>query len=335
LEGVIENICVKSIVTCVPKEIEWNNDYARLGEQERELFIKKTGVEKRRVSQGKKTTVDLCEQAAMETFDKLGWKSEDIGLLIFVSQSADYLVPPSSNVLQKRLKLQSSTFLYDLNMGCTGWVNGLLLASSLMQSFQIDKALVLNGDTNILLDPSSNSSYPLIGDAACATALEISPASGSIPFKIANHGERYDSIIAPNSGARFRANNPELGLSLNTEMNGLKVFDYVSKIVIPEAIDFIEKNQIQADFLVSHQASLLVNQFVQTKLKFSREQSLYSLKDFGNTSSASIPLTICVNNDQQKLAGKELFCVAFGVGMSYAFVLLTISDDFETKLIEF
>ena len=130
----IEKVRIDGVSACVPRNSVSNLDYALLTERERQLFVKTTGIEKRRLADKNITTSDLCFHAAEKLIEELGWDKSEIGLLIFVTQSADYIIPATAPILQDRLGLSMQTMAFDINLGCSGYVYGLSVASSLVSS---------------------------------------------------------------------------------------------------------------------------------------------------------------------------------------------------------
>ena len=130
----IENVKIAGIAACVPKKMESNLDYDWISEQEQKLLIKTTGIKERRIAEKGVATSDLCFESTKQLLKELDWQKEDIGLLIFVSQSRDYFLPATAITLQDRLGLPTSTIAFDVSLGCSGYVYGLSIISSLMKN---------------------------------------------------------------------------------------------------------------------------------------------------------------------------------------------------------
>ncbi|MGZ3882973.1 MAG: ketoacyl-ACP synthase III [Bacteroidia bacterium] len=347
----IDKVKIAGISACVPKHSESNSTYTEISEAERKLFIKTTGIESRRMAAPGVTTSDLCFAAAEKLIAELRWKKEDIGLIIFVSQSKDYFLPATSIILQDRLKLSKSTVALDIGLGCSGYINGLFVASGLMRSASIQKALVMVGDISTSsLARSDKSTYPLFGDAGSVTALEITndPAQAPWYFNLYNDGSGYETIIIPDGCVRNPLNEESFKFVKHDEgivrsrrnlwLNGLDVFTFSIREVPPsveEILAYSHTAKERIDYFVMHQANLLMNETIRKKLKFPAEAVPYSLADFGNTSSASIPLTI-VTKLREKAASSAitLLCSGFGVGLSWGNVILNTDRIVCPELIE-
>ncbi|MBL4594244.1 MAG: ketoacyl-ACP synthase III, partial [Flavobacteriales bacterium] len=178
---------------------------------------------------------------------------------------------------------------------------------------------------------NDKSTYPLFGDAGTATAIEWAEGCGG-SFNLKSDGAGYETIIIRDGGIRnkvkpssFDVKEISPGINrcdLDLEIDGLEVFNFsVTKVpkLIQETLEHTKSTSEDYDYFVMHQANLLMNEAIRRKLKINKEQTPYSLKDYGNTSSASIPLTICsqLNNEMEQKENKMLLC-GFGVGLSWA-----------------
>lgn len=341
---------IAGISACVPPQSESNRDYHLLSEKEQEQLIKTTGIAHRRMAQPGTTTSDLAFVAAEKLLDELQWKKDEIQALVLVTQSFDYLVPATSTILQDRLGLPKSCMALDINLGCSGYVYGLSVITSLMAAGTIQKALFLVGDvSSVTTSYKDKSTYPLFGDAATATALEYQPNAQPIVFNLQTDGSGYDAIIIPDGGVRNSASPDSFtntkyaeGIERNrlqVALNGIEVFNFSLREVVPnikKLLKEIDKKVDQADALVFHQANRLINETLRKMLKAQSDQVPYSLQDFGNTSSASIPLTL-VTQMRKRLQTEKLNLLfsAFGIGLSWGSAWLTTDRIVVPALIEY
>ena len=121
----IKNIKVAGISACVPETIVRNtNSVVNNVHYDAESFVKSTGVAQRHMSE-ELTTSDLCYKATNKLLDDLGWERESIDVMLFVSQSQDFILPATSCILQDRLKLSKNCFCEDISLGCSGWTYGI------------------------------------------------------------------------------------------------------------------------------------------------------------------------------------------------------------------
>jgi len=334
----IKNWKISGIATAVPSNIVENSGYNSLSAIEKKLLVKTTGIERKHVAEKTQTTSDFCEVAANKLLDKLSWNREDVDLVVFVSQSPDYYLPATAIILQNKLNLSSNCLAFDVGLGCSGYVYGLSIVASMISAGHLKKALLLVGDvSSSTVSSSDKSTYPLFGDAGTATAIEFSENSSG-QFNMMSDGAGYETIIIRDGGIRNKVSKESFDLkkigdgisrcALDLELDGLEVYNFSVTKVPPLIKVLLEKtNTIPEDYnyFVMHQANRLMNETIRKKLKFTEEQSPYSLKNYGNTSSASIPLTIC-----SELSGKietenqKVLLSGFGVGLSWGAVTLNL-----------
>ncbi len=346
----IPDIRIAGIAASVPKKEVSNRDYELLSEKEQETFIKTVGVEKRRVADAGMATSDLCFEAAESLLAGLEWNAEDIELLIFVSQSRDYLIPATAGILQDRLGLPKSCVALDISLGCSGYVYGLSVMGRMMTGGAIKKGLFLVGDVSTQnTSYKDKSTYPLFGDAGTATALEFKPGASDMSFNLQTDGAGYKAIIIPDGGIRnfaskersFEYKEISEGIvrnSFHIALDGMEVFNFSLREVAPNIRALLEYAGISLDdidYFVMHQANKLMNESIRKKLKIEAEKYPYSIGEYGNTSSASIPLTIA-HTLGSEIANKELQFLfsGFGVGLSWGSVVLKTDKVFCPEVIE-
>ena len=350
----IKNIRIAGMAACVPRQAEENSSLAIFREQsDYALFVNTTGVERRRVAPSDVCASDLCLAAAEELISKLGWVKEEVDCMIFASHSPDYPYPATSCMLQHRLGLSEECMCFDIALGCSGWIYGLSTLASIVSAGKFKKALLLAGDTPTRSkSPRDKSTYPLFGDAGSATAIEYLKGAEGIKSHLATGGANHRAIIIEDGGYRnpFSADSLiekeyDAGVvrnRLQTHLDGMTVFSFgITKA--PRSIRaLIEKFTInvgQIDYLILHQANLLMNEKIRKKLGFAPEKTPSILKDFGNTSSSSIPLTIVASlaneiNDESRSPIKIIAC-GFGVGLSWGSVMFAFDKSICCPLIEY
>lgn len=345
----IQDIAVKGIAAAVPSNMVSNWDYELLTESEKRLLIKTTGVEQRRMVLSGMTTSDLCFEAAKKLLKELEWKKEEIDILIFVSQSTDYYLPATSIILQHRLGLPKSCMAFDIGLGCSGYVYGLSVIAGMLNATGLKKGLLMVGDVStITCSKEDKSTYPLFGDAGTVSALQSEENTEPISFDLNSDGSGKDAIIIPHGGIR-NLPSPEsfvkeeiapgiVRSKMELALNGLDVFNFSIKEVPNSLKKFLEKigNTPETyDYFVMHQANRLMNETIRKKMGFLPEKVPYSISKYGNTSSASIPLTI-ISEIASNLENseKKLLLAGFGVGLSWGAVSLNLKNIVCPEIIE-
>lgn len=342
----IRDVRIAGISAAVPKEIEKNADLPWFKNDADALnaFIQNVGVRERRVSRTRNVCAsDLCFAAAERLIEKLQWSRDEIGALVFVSQTADHRLPATACLLQSRLNLSPECLSFDINLGCSGWVYGLSVISSLVSNGNIRKALLLAGDTpgTHLHSIFDKSSAPLFGDAGTATAIEFSESAPSLFFHLATDGNGAKAIFLPDGGARSPVTEKSLELQelgadikctpLQTRMNGMDVFAFaISRAPqsMKALLTHFSLNPDSETILLLHQANRLINEKIRKKLAFPEDRCPNNMISFGNTSCASIPLLFASESPRIKWGGGKIIACGFGVGLSVASVHAHLPENF-------
>lgn len=308
-----------------------------------EDFVKATGVKERRIT-FTLTTSDLCYHAAEKILSDLKWKKEEVDAIIFVSQSRDYTLPATAGILQERLGLSTETYCIDLTLGCSGWVYGLSTVASLLSTGCMKKALLMAGDSKAIRPLSIS---PLFGHVGTVTAVEYKEGAPGFCFHSGTDGSGYDAIIMPDGGSRnlvttksFDMEECEDGMKtrMQARMKGMDVFSFgitTAPKSVKKLAEHFEFDYLSYDYLVLHQANMSMNNMIAKKLKLPNEKVPSCMHHFGNTSSASIPLTIAT--ELKGVVGQEpkkFLCCGFGVGLSWSTVAFTTENFLISDLVE-
>lgn len=331
----INNVAIRGIAACAPAHIEENTDELPVfKEGEAARVVAQTGIERKHtIVPGSGVTIsDLCSKAFEVLIEKIGWEKDSIDMLVLVSSSADYITPPTSNVLHGKLGLSESCLCYDIRQGCPGWIVGMSTVSSMISTGNFKRAILLCGDASTLMNsPVDKEMRPLFSDAGTATALEYDEGADSIEFQHGCRGESFEAIITPAGGLKHPVDAEALEYRqygenirrrlIDCQMDGMGVFSFglsVAPKSLQSLLDRYEINQDDVDFFLFHQANQYMNTKIMKKLKLDPQKVPFSLKDFGNTSCASIPLTLVYKCRTAYESGQvNTVACAFGVGLAW------------------
>lgn len=342
----VQNIGIAGVAATLPSTVHDNSKYPLFSENDYNLFLKTVGIRYRRIVSAGTTAADLCTIAAAKLIAKLDWKKEEIGLLVFITQTPDHQIPYNASSIQHQLGLSKSCMAFDVNLGCSGFVYGLSIVSSLLSKMENKKALLLVGDcSSSCISMLDKSVAPLFSDAGSATALEYKQGK-QLDFNLQTDGAEFDAIIIPHGGMRFPLQSDSLmyeeitnGISRHKNhmiLDGLKIFNFALREVPSNVTQLLEKAHLKiedVDMAVFHQANLLMNETVRKKLHLNAEKTAYTLYDYGNTSSASIPVTLAAKSTDFSFK-KNVLLTGFGVGLSWGSCILDLSDCTILPIIE-
>jgi len=342
----ISDISIIGISSAVPKKIFCNIDYTISGDIKK--FIELTGVEERRVANEDMCASDLVYFAAEKLLNDLNWKKETVKCIIFVTQTGDYLTPSSSIILQKRLSLPNNILAFDINLGCSGFPYSISIISSMMNNLNLERGLVFIGDTSTrLCNVNDKSAWPLFGDAASVIALE-KKKSKKMFFNYYTDGSGYSDIIVNSHSLSGRKKatvdsfkeidslNQIKRNDFNMKLNGPNIFSFaISKvpILIKNLISETKVSVEDIKYCFLHQANKLINDTIQKKLDLKKTIFPTSLKKFGNTSSATIPLTITLEAKENSFSGLSVIS-GFGVGLSVSNAIINFENVYISNLVE-
>ncbi len=312
-------------------------DCAGITEREAEKIAKMTGVRNRSVAPPGMCASDLGFAAAVKLLEELKWDPRTIDVLVVVSQTHDYDTPATACCLQDRLGLPKTCAAFDMSLGCSGYIYGLWVCSSLLAAGTPKRALFLAGDTSTrFTSPHDRGTAFLFGDAATATALERDENAPPMSFVAGTDGAGRDYLIVPGSGYRNRitaaamerrpASDGVLRSPLDVHMDGAEVFAFTLRQVPQLMNDVLSLSGWQIgdlDALVPHQANLFMLKHLAKRLNIAPGKLVVSLDEFGNTSSASIPLAMS-HRLAPRLRGEaaNLILAGFGVGWSWGALAL-------------
>ena len=329
----VENVAIRGISACVPPSVEENKDIPFYAPGEAEKIIASTGIERRHIAGPDICVSDLCYSAAERLIEALGWEKDSIDLLALCTQNPDYRNQPTSFLVHERLGLKESVMCLDFFHGCPGWVMSLSSISSMLSASGIKRALLLVGDT-VSKDQNraSHESRPLFGDCCTATALEFEKGAPAMFFNNGTMSDGGKALILTQGGYRHPYTHETLDIELARragtlsegqadDMDGMDVFSFaITKV--PKAMKKLcaeyEINLEEVDHLVLHQANKLIIDAIAKRMKMPNEKVPLGLREYGNTTSASIPLTIVSACSEEYRNGhqKSLVC-GFGTGLSW------------------
>jgi 3-oxoacyl-[acyl-carrier-protein] synthase III len=331
---------IKALEFYLPPHCLSNEDLAAaFPEWSVEKIAAKTGISNRHYTLPDECSSDLGFEAALKLFEKNDINPEEIDYLLFCTQSPDYFLPTSACILQDRLGIPTHAGALDFNLGCSGFIYGLGLAKALIETSQANNVLLITAETYTkFIHPQDKSVRTIFGDAGAATLVSGIASEGPSlgPFIYGTDGSGHQNLIVPTGGLR---NPHEKKDSLvqkdssgnvrgkdNLFMDGQELFNFTIK-TIPKTIEqLLKKAELDVDdidFFVFHQANMFMLEYLRKKTKLPKDKFLYSLKDYGNTVSSTIPIALKNKTEDGTIPpSSKVMLVGFGVGYSWGATLL-------------
>jgi 3-oxoacyl-[acyl-carrier-protein] synthase-3 len=327
---------IKAISSYLPAGELTNEQLAEeLGDADAGVILERTGIRVRHIASGEECASDLGVSAARHLFESGMVRPEEIDFLLFCTQSPDYFLPTTACIMQERLGLRTDCGAIDFNQGCSGYVYGLSLAKSLIETGVVRNALLITADTySKFINARDRSVRTLFGDGAAATLIGASDADADLigPFVFGTDGRGAQQLIVPAGGARSPLDEEaaiekadEQGnwrSARNLYMNGPEIFNFTLRTV-PQVMDeLLEKcgcTVEEIDYIIPHQANKFMLERLQRRLKIPSEKFHIDLEESGNTVSSTIPIALESASRKGKIkTGDRVALLGFGVGYSWA-----------------
>ena len=339
----LHNVRFAGMASCVPKRVISNlEDCPPSQRTERERLVRNIDIQTRRICPEWQCFSDLAFVAAEKLLDELQWQRAEIDALIVVTQSPDYPIPATAIILQDRLGLPHGTIAFDVNLGCSGYPFGLHLLGSMISAGGVKKGLLLVGDR------SATVKDPLFSDAGTATALEFDASAAPMHFDLNSDGSGYKAIMLPAGGHRepygvqhlipVRDEHGYLRTPADLILDGPAVLSFSTQRVPPAVERLLEYTQVakeDIDYFIFHQANRMINETIRKKLGLPVEKVPSTLHDLGNTSGASLPVTMTARlNAQLQAQRHRLLLGGFGIGLSWGTAIVDIDKARFPALIE-
>jgi len=351
---VFKNKKIVGILTVLPsREVKFEDEMGNYAFSiETSLKVKSAmGFEKRRIVEDGVCSSDLCIYGLNYLFDNKLLNKEDIDALILVTQTPDYVLPPTSNVIQGQLGLKQDMICMDINQGCSGFILGLIQAFLLLEQMAVRKVVLLNVDVlSKKVSKKDRNSNSLIGDGASITIIERSEEEKTIYANIKMDGKKAFAIHIPAGGVK-KPSTPETAIVEKDEagnyrsqdnlvMKGDEVFMFVQKEVPPminSLLDFAKLTKEEVDYFMFHQPNKFMLNKLADKLGIPWEKMPSNIvENFGNSSGASIPIDIAFNIGARLEKERMKLCLAgFGCGLSWASMIIEVGNLSFNRMVYF
>jgi 3-oxoacyl-[acyl-carrier-protein] synthase-3 len=335
----VSRAAIKGIASYLPEAQLTNGQLAEEFGERPERIFEKTGIAVRHIAAPEQCASDLGVAAVQRLFESGACNPQDIDCLLLCTQSPDYFLPTTACLMQDRLALRTDCGALDFNQGCSGFVYGLALAKSLVESETAANVLLVTADTySRFINRRDRTLRTLFGDGAAATLIGRADSDRELigPFVMGTDGRGYKKLIVPEGGLRKRYGD---GVELedvrgnwrsqqNLHMDGAAVFNFTLSTV-PKALgQLMEKSKMsveQLDYVIPHQANRFMLERLRPKLNVPAEKFCIDLEFTGNTVSSTIPMALenAIKSKRVK-AGDRVALIGFGVGYSWAAALIEV-----------
>lgn len=293
----------------------------------------------RRVAMVGETVGDYAIYAVDQMLKDGVFKESEIGAIIVTTTSPDHFIPPISNIVQGKFDFDEDTVCIDISQGCCGYTVGLTYAFMTLEAMKDKKVLVIAGDLlSFRVSERDRASRPITGDAVTVSLIENTGDDRPVWCSLKNDGKDAFAVYIPAGGTRMpitpettKEEEDEFGNWRGKQhlvMQGDLVFNIIinmTPVMMEELLAKSGDKMDDIDYFVCHQSSSFTLKKLAQRLEVT-EQRLFNdiVPKYGNSSSATIPVTMCEHNEEMFADGKQkkVMFAAFGTGMSLGAVLM-------------
>ena len=312
----------------VPERVLTNQDLEKMVDTTDEWILTRTGISTRHIAAPGQATSDLALEAAKEALKNADFPADELDLIIVTTVTPDMMFPSTACLLQGALNAPRAA-AFDLMVGCTGFIYGMVMASSAIAAGTLNSALVIGAETlSRITDWEDRSTCVLFGDGAAAALLRpTEKGRGLLSFVLGNDATNADKLKIDAGGSRLPTSEETLRRRQHyLVMEGNEIFKFAVKIMEEatlEALSRVGLGVSDIDLLVPHQANVRIIDAASKRLGLPREKMLSNVERYGNTSATSIPLALAEAERENRLhPGDLVVLVSFGAGLSWAAAVL-------------
>ncbi len=324
-----KSIIVKGTGAYVPERVVTNFDIEKIVETSDEWIFERSGI-KRRHFADKEAASDMALEASKKALADAEMSAQEIDLVIVTTVTPDKPFPSTACLLQAKLGIRNNIPCFDLEAACSGFVYGMEVATSMMQSGKYKNALVVSSERlNPLLDWSDRTTCFLFGDGCGAAVLGCSDEDGvGIIGNVLGADGSSTAVLEIPAGGSFMPTSPEtVANKLHyIKMDGREIFKNAVRIMQEKALDVLGMCGVapeQISLLIPHQANIRIIETVAKRIKIPREKVYVNIEEYGNTSSASIPIALDEALKSGRIKrGDYVLLVAFGAGLTWGATLI-------------
>lgn len=311
-----------------PSRVLTNQDLERIVDTSDTWIRERTGIQERRQAAPDEATSDMAVEAARHALEMAGVAPEDLDLIVVGTITPDMPMPSCAAFVQVKLGAKRA-FAFDVSAACAGSLYALSVADQFIRNGQVRRALVIGAE---LLTRAVNwedrNTCVLFGDGAGALVLapgapdEAGPERGILSTHLRTDGALAEILTIPGGGSRTPMTEEGVREKLNTlHMNGREVFKFAVRALVDATQEALGTHGLkvdEVDHVIAHQANLRILEAVLERLEIPREKCWLNLHKYGNTSSASLPITL----DEALRAGRlkrgdVIAMMAIGAGMTW------------------
>ena len=305
-----------------------NADFEKIVDTSDEWIVTRTGIHERRISDEDTHSSDMATAAAKSALEMAGLAPEDIDMLVVGTVTPDYRLPSCACVTQEKLGLTNAV-AFDIVAACTGFISGLNVASSFIESGKYKNILVIGVEKlSSITNWNDRGTCVLFGDGGGAAVLTADESDSGVLSTFLKSDGRYGRLLWQEVGGSVNPYTPDFNYDGRDKiyMNGSEVFKVAVKEMANSAVAAVEQAGLKSEdisLVVPHQANIRIIEALIKRLKLSMDNVYLNIEKYGNTSAASVPIALDEANREGRIKPNDhVLMVAFGGGLIWGSALV-------------
>lgn len=305
------NAGIVGIGRYVPEKVLTNADLEKMVDTTDEWIKTRTGIEERRIASDEVNTSDMAFYAAEKALKDAGITAEEVEMIIVATVTPDHPFPSVACMIQEMLGAKKAN-AFDISAACAGFMYGIITAKQFVEAGTYKNVLVVGVEKlSKIVDWEDRNTAVLFGDGAGAAVISpVSEGRGILSFELGADG----------TGAKHLYQDETI------IMNGREVFKFAVRQMGESSVNVLEKAGLtkeDVDFLIPHQANIRIMEAARERLGLPEEKMSMTINKYGNTSAASIPISIVEELENGKIKDDDLIVmVGFGGGLTWGAIAI-------------
>jgi 3-oxoacyl-[acyl-carrier-protein] synthase-3 len=324
MEPPVTRACIIGTGSYAPEKVMTNHDLSKIVETSDEWIVERTGIRARHVAADGELTSDMALKASLRALEMANCRPDELDIIIVGTISGDMPMPATAAFLAEKLHAKKS-FAFDVSAACAGSLLGMSIGAQYIATGMAKRVLVVGAELlTRIIDWQDRNTCVLFGDGA--GAMVLAPSSDSTKGIMSTHlhtdGAAAEILCIPGGGSKHPVSEEVLLKRLaKVTMNGKEVYKFAVRALTEAVKEALARNELSpkdVTHVIAHQANIRIIEAVMGRLELPMEKAWLNIEKYGNTSSASLPMTLDEANRAGRLkAGDTIVMMAIGSGMTW------------------
>jgi 3-oxoacyl-[acyl-carrier-protein] synthase-3 len=318
----MQGVRIAGVGHYAPERVLTNKDLEQMFETSDEWIVTRTGMRERHIGRDDEPTSDMALAASRIALERAGITAKDIDCIIVATVTPDYIFPATACILGSKLGIEG-TAAFDIEIACSGFIYGLVVASSLVRVGMYRRVLLVGAEKlSSVTDFTDRSTAILFGDGAGAVVLEAAADDSFLSAVLGANGADPTALYIPKGGTKAPFTPEDIVANRNKiAQNGREVFRFAVSKMIEASDAALEKANLtyaDVDWLIPHQANRRIIDAAAKHMEIASDKLVVNIDRYGNTSAASIPIALSEAWAAGRMKrGDIIVFVGFGGGLSW------------------